>query len=84
MKIHAQQPLPGCAPAAVSGVLYVHQDDRGRVTLGWEVRDTATREHLALGATPPLTAEEAVSDAHDLLDQLLGLLPTLVERGPFS
>lgn len=83
MYVHVQHPLPGVPLEHATAHLHVHIAHDGLVVIGWSVHDTANLDQLALGCTHALDAQNGSSTARAVLEELLGLLPTLVDAPPF-
>jgi len=82
--IHVQWYLPTLAPSCVTGELLVHVDADGRASLGWSVYATANEEPIAIGASPPLSLQDSERESLAVLQQLLRVLPTIVDAPPFD
>lgn len=83
-KLHIQAFLPELEASSVTGTIRVHWNASGQVVIGYSVDVTGSNEVLALGATAPLTANEALGVAQDLVRQFYGVLPTLCDAPPFD
>lgn len=80
MPIH----LPSSAPNGCLASLTLAATPDGDVTIGYDVRDLITKEPLALGCAPPGTQQDLPAGSREALEQLLGVLATLLDWDPFD